>query len=70
VQVVARVALWFLGGLVFQAAMRLTAAALTGLHRASHVVWWIGGVAFICIELVAQLVLRLRGRPSFYDGRG
>ena len=70
VQVVARVALWFLGGVVFQAAMRLTAAALAGLRPVSRVPWWIGGLVFIGIELVAQLVLHLRARPSFYDGRG
>ena len=70
VQVAARVALWFVGGVLFLIAMRLTAAALTGLQPASRVAWWIGGLAFIAIELVAQLVLHLRGRPSFYDGRG
>ena len=70
VQAIARVALWVLGGVVFQAAMRLTAAALTGLRPASRVPWWIGGLVFIAIELVAQLVLHLRGRPSFYGGRG
>ncbi len=32
--------------------------------------WWLGGLAFIGIELVAHLALLLRGRPSFYDGRG
>ena len=26
--------------------------------------------AFIGIELVVQLALQLRGRPSFYNGRG
>jgi len=30
----------------------------------------LGGLAFIGIELVTHLVLQLRGRPSFYDGRG
>ena len=31
---------------------------------------WLGGLAFIGIELVAHLVLQLRGRPSFYNERG
>jgi hypothetical protein len=32
--------------------------------------WWLGGVLFIGIELVAHLAMRLTGRPSFYDGCG
>jgi hypothetical protein len=32
--------------------------------------WWVGGVAFIGIELVVHLALQVRGRPSFYNGRG
>jgi hypothetical protein len=30
----------------------------------------IAGLGFIGIELVADLALPLRGRPSFYNGRG
>ena len=70
VQVGARIALWFLGGVVLMYAMWLTARAFTGRLPAARPAWWIGGLAFIGIELVAQLVLRLRGRPSIYDGRG
>ena len=70
VQVAARVGLWFVGGLVLWLGMRLTASALIGARIAPRGAWWIGGAAFIAIELVAQLALRLRGRPSFYDGRG
>ena len=70
VQVAARVGLWFIGGVVFVFAMWLTATALTGRQPAARPVWWFGGLAFIGIELVAQLVLHLRGQPSFYDGRG
>jgi hypothetical protein len=68
-QIAARVGLWFLGGVVFALAMWLTAATLTGQQPATRAVWWIGGLAFIGIELVAQLVLHLRGLPNFYDGR-
>jgi hypothetical protein len=32
--------------------------------------WWLGGLGFVGIELVAHLVLMARGRPSFYDGLG
>ena len=62
--------LWFLGGVVFVFAMWLTAGILTGQLSAARPIWWIGGLAFIGIELVAQVVLHLRGQPSFYDGRG
>ena len=50
--------------------MLLTAIALTGFHPTRWPAWWLGGLAFIAIELVAQLPLQLRGRPSFYNGRG
>jgi hypothetical protein len=30
----------------------------------------IAGVAFIGIEFIPHLFLQLRGRPSFYNGRG
>jgi hypothetical protein len=69
-QIAARIGIWFLGGVVFALAMWLTAAALTDRQPAARAVWWIGVLAFIGIELVAQLVLHLRGLPSFYDGRG
>ena len=58
----------FIGGVVFAVAMWSTAGALTGQPPATRLVWWIGGLAFIGIELVAQLVPHLRGQPSFYDG--
>jgi len=70
VQIAARVGLWFFAGAVFALAMWLTAGALTGQLPAARPVWSIGGLVFIGIELVAHLVLLLRGLPSFYDGRG
>jgi hypothetical protein len=70
VQIAARVVLWFVGGMLFLVAMRLTAAALAGSRPVSRVAPWIGGLAFIGIELVVHLAARLRGRPSVYDGRG
>jgi len=63
VQVVARVSLWFAAGAVFVVAMRVTAMAL-------ELTWWVGGLGFIGIELIAHLVLMARSRPSFYDGLG
>jgi len=74
VQVAARVGVWFVGGIGLAIAMGLTAMALSGFRPAHWPAWWhpwwLAGVAFIGIELVAHLVLQLRGRPSFYNGRG
>jgi len=50
--------------------MRLTAMTLAGFRRMHWPPWWIGGLGFIGLELVVHLVLQLRGRPSFYNGRG
>jgi hypothetical protein len=69
-QVAARMGVWFLGGAGLAIGLGLTAMALAGfrpMHRAN---WWLGGFAFIGIELVAHLVLQLRGRPNFYNDRG
>jgi hypothetical protein len=70
VQIVARLAVWFLGGVLLLLGMKLTAAALPLAAEPRTPPLWLGGVAFIGIELVAQLALQLRGRPSFYNGRG
>jgi hypothetical protein len=70
VQVAARLAVWFAAGIALTAAMCLTATALNTLRAALCPRWWIGGLAFIGLELLVHLVLHLRGTPSFYDGRG
>jgi hypothetical protein len=70
VQVAARVAVWFAGGIILGLGMVMTAVAFGVFTPARWSVWWLGGLAFIAIELVAQLFLLVRGRPSFYDGRG
>ena len=69
VQVAARVGVWFVGGIGLAVGMGLTAMAFAGF-RPHWPACWLGGVAFIGIELVAHLVLKLRGRPSFYNGCG
>jgi hypothetical protein len=70
VQIFARLAVWFVGGLMLAAGMILTAIALTSYRPAHWPAWWIAGVGFIAVELVAHVFLQLRGRPSFYNGRG
>lgn len=72
-QIAARLAVWFLGGAALALAMALTAIALPGFRPPHRPALWLaglGGLAFIGIELVAHLVLQLRGRSSFYNGRG
>ena len=69
-QVAARLAIWFAGGVGLALGMHLTAMALGASRPARWPAWWVGGVAFIGVELVVHLVLQLRGRPSFYNGRG
>ncbi len=65
-----RVAVWFFAGTGLALGMALTAMALGGFRPAHWPAWWLGGLAFIGVELAAHLVLQLRGRPSFYNGRG
>jgi len=70
VQGVVRVLVWFTAGAVFVVVMRVTANMLAALPGAPRLTWWAGGLGFIGIELIAHLVLMVRGRPSFYDGLG
>src|SRR5258705_12208782 len=70
VQIGVRVVVWFIGGAALALGMKLTAMALGGFRSVQWPAWWRWGVVFIGIELVVHLVLQLRGRPSFYNGRG
>jgi hypothetical protein len=70
VQVAARLAVWFAGGIVLALGMSLTAMVLVKFRPARWLDWWLAGVAFIGVELVAHLILHLRGRPSFFSGSG
>jgi hypothetical protein len=70
VQITGRLGVWFVGGVVLAFGMALSVRALTGFWPARQPAWWIGGLAFIGLELLVHLVLHLRGRPSVYDGRG
>ena len=66
----ARLAVWFVGGCGLALGVDLTAMALAGFRPAQWPAWWLGGLAFIGLELMVHLVLQLRGQPSFYNGRG
>jgi hypothetical protein len=70
VQVAARVAVWFVGGTLLAVGAGLTAMTLISYRAAHWAIWWLGGLIFAGIELTAHLMLQLRGRPSFYNGRG
>ena len=69
-QVAARLAVWFVAGFLIAWAMHFTAAALTDSRPIYLPPWWLGGLAFIGVELVAHAGLQLGGKPSFYNGRG
>jgi pimeloyl-ACP methyl ester carboxylesterase len=69
-QIAARLVVWFVAGVGLALGMWLTLIALTQVRRPLWATWWVAGFAFIGIELVAHVVLQLRGRPSFFNGRG
>jgi hypothetical protein len=70
VQIAARLGVWLVGGTLLALGMLLTARALVGSPLRHTPAWYVGGLAFAGLELLVHLVLRLRGLPSFYDGRG
>jgi hypothetical protein len=65
-----RILVWFIGGICLVVGMRITAMAIAPRKFERWPPWWVGGLAFIGIELAVHLVLQLAGRPSFYNGRG
>ena len=70
VQCFARLITWFVGGSALGVGMLLTARALGGIRLIHWPAWWVAGIGFIGVELVAHTVLQARGRPSFFTGRG
>ncbi len=75
VQTVARVATWFVAGSLLIIAMQRTwehLVLLLGVRLYYRYLWpwWLGGVVFIGIELIAHLGLMLFRRPNFYNCQG
>jgi len=68
VQLAARLGTWFVAGMLFATGMVLTARLLGSPMR--FLPWWVAGLGFIGVELIAHLALRVRSRPSVYDGQG
>ena len=69
-QIAARLGVWGVGGIGLSLGMALTASVFASYAPAQWPAWWVGGVGFISLELVVHLLPQLRGRPSFYNGRG
>lgn len=70
IQIAARLAVWFVGGIAIVFGMWATALGLLGGRPFSYPPWWAAGIGFIAIELLAHVALQARGRPSFFNGRG
>ena len=69
-QIATRILVWFSGGALLFLAMRMTASALVQWRSPHWLSWWLGGIAFVGVELSIHLIMHLRVRPSFYDGLG
>lgn len=70
IQRAARMAVWFVGGILLALGARLTATLLLSRPPAAWLTWAMAGTAFVSIELIAHAALHLRGRASFYNGLG
>jgi hypothetical protein len=70
IQLTARLAVWFAGGIVLALGARVTAMLLLSRPPVAWLTWAVAGAAFIAVELIAHAVLQFRGRPSFYNGLG
>jgi fatty acid desaturase len=70
IQRAARIALWFLGGIVLALGAWLTAMLLLARPNVTWLTWPMAGTVFVALELIAHAALHLRGRASFYNGLG
>jgi hypothetical protein len=69
IQIIARLATWFVGGALIALAMQLTAAALTSIQPTRAPTLLAGAVGFILLELIVHGVLQILGLRNFYNGR-
>jgi hypothetical protein len=70
-QIGARVVVWFIGGALLALGLYATALLLPIVRPIRWQTFaWLGGPAFVAIELIAHAVLQFRRRPNFYNGRG
>ncbi len=67
VQTLVRILTWFLGGMLLSLPMLATVRATGVPHFASWLSPWMGGVAFVALELLVHAIRRLRGLPSLYQ---
>jgi hypothetical protein len=68
-QAVVRLLIWLSGGVLLYVSMAVTARALP-IEAPPLRLWWFGGFLLIGLELAVHALLAIRGRPSFYNGRG
>jgi hypothetical protein len=69
IQTVARVVVWFAGGVLLYLCMVVT-AYIFPIKPLPLRLWWCGGFLFIGVELVVHAFLTFRGEASVYDGHG
>lgn len=70
VQVLVRLAVWFIGGSLLAVGMQATWILLQGTPPSAPP-WWLSGIAFIVVELIVHwLLLHARGKASIYNGKG
>jgi len=67
-QVLVRVAIWLVGGTVLMFGARTTLAWI-GAGSLRLPALWLGGPMLVGAELFVHGLARLRGTPSFFDGR-
>ncbi len=68
-EVVVRLAVWSLGGLILFAGMKTTLTAFGNLLL-SVFPWWLGGFFFIFVELIVHTISAAFGRANFWSGDG
>ena len=70
VQVAVRLAIWFVGGVVLGQGVVFTMRLSAFTAGIQPPPWWVAGVGFIAVELVAHGALAMRQTPNFYNGAG